>query len=147
MVDADIAIAGRAGAHTVDHIEWTDFCIHIQVLVAAPDIAVLLEDTEADTCKLTAVFGKRAVALPSAPESGPELLVPVDSGLRRGLGGRMADFGQSLYTAYRGRLGVAVCFFQRIDEIYTFHARMPVLFIRRVLLAITIWIMRPPWCK
>lgn len=98
MVDADIAIAGRAGVHTVHHIEWTDCCIHIQVLVAAPDIAVLLEDTEADTCKLTAGFGERAVALPSAPESGPELLVPVDSGLRRGLGGRMADLGRSLYT-------------------------------------------------
>lgn len=104
-----IAIAGRAGVYSVGRTELTGRCIHTQALVAAPDIVVLehlLEDTEAD--ELTAGLGKirwelirshsRAAAPQAVPDSGPELLVPVDTGLRRSLAGRMVDFECSSCT-------------------------------------------------
>jgi hypothetical protein len=113
IVDANIAIAGRVGVYSVDHIDWTGCCIRIQVHAAALGIAALehlLEDTGAD--KLMAGHDKdrrelirshrRAAAPLSAPDSGPEVLVPVGTGLRMGLGGRMAGFECSLYTACRG---------------------------------------------
>lgn len=108
-------IAGWAGVYSVGHTESTGRCIQTctRVLVVAPDIVVLEhlpEDTAAD--KLTAGLGKirrelirshrRAAAPQAAPGSGPEALVLVDTDLRRGLAGRMADFECSLYTASVG---------------------------------------------
>lgn len=110
-----MVIAGRAGVYSADHTESTGRCIQTctRVLVVAPDIVVLehlLEDTEADN--LTAGLGKirrelirshrRAAAPQAAPGSDPEALVLVDTDLRRGLAGRMADFGCSLYTSSVG---------------------------------------------
>lgn len=116
-----------AGVYSAGHTEVTGCCIHTQGLVVAPGIAVLehlLEDTEAD--KLTAGLGKnrwelihshrRAAAPQAAPGSGPKVLVLVDTGLRRGLAGRRADFESSLYTASVGRAGAVIRLFLALIE-------------------------------